>query len=92
VAEVEGYVLKKEDFVSTRKPDGTLVLTHPTLSGTIELGPNESPMWLFPKFKEFSEKHGVLLSPELAKLVKGLEEDLNEGMFGANEEFEDFAD
>ena len=91
MAEVEGYVLKKEDFTSTRKPDGTLVLTHPTLSGTIELGPNESPMWLFPRFKEFSEKHAVLLSPELARLVNGMEEDLNGDMYDADE-FEDFID
>jgi hypothetical protein len=92
VTEVEDCVLKKEDFLRTRKPDGTLVLTHPSLSGTIELGPNESPIWLFPKFKEFSERHDVLLSPELAKLVKGLEEDLNEGMFGSDDELEDFTD
>lgn len=92
MAEVEGYVLKKEDFVSTRKPDGTLVLTHPTLPGTIELGQSESPMWLFPRFKDFSEKHGVLLSPELARLVKGVEEDLNSDMHDTDDKSEDFID
>ena len=88
MAELEEHVLNIEDFVRARKPDGTIVLTHPTFSGTVELGPNESPMWLFPRLKEFSEKNGVLLNPKLARLANGVEDDLNGDTWG-EDEFED---
>jgi len=87
VTNLEEYVLNIEDFVRTKKPDGTIVLTHPTLSGTIALGPNESPMYLFPRLKEFSEKNGVILSPKLARLAKGAEDDLSGDVWG-DDEFE----
>ncbi len=89
MAEIEEYVLDIEDFIRTRKPDGTIVLTHPTFSGTVEFGPNESPMWLFPRLKEFSENNGVLLSPKLARLAKGVEDDLSGNAWDYDESEDD---
>ncbi len=84
MTEVESCGLKIEDFVKTIQPDGTVVFTHKTFNDRIELTPNQSPLWFFLKIREFSEKHGVLMCPEMAKLTNGLEADF----YGGLERFE----
>ncbi|HVV15329.1 MAG TPA: hypothetical protein VHD55_02955 [Candidatus Paceibacterota bacterium] len=79
MGEVENYVLKKEDFTRATKPDGTVVLTHLFLPGTIEWNPSMEPVpFLLRKFKAFSEKNSVLLSPEIARAHNFFEEGLKQ--------------
>jgi hypothetical protein len=73
-------LLRIEDFVQTTKPDGTVVYTHKGLKDSIELESGQSPLWFFLKIREFSEKHGVLMCPEMAKLSNGLYEDFHQGL------------
>lgn len=92
MAEVEDFVLKIEDFVKTTKPDGTVVFTHSKLNDSIELGSSQSPLWFFLKIREFSEKHGMLMEPTMAKLTNGLEADFHRGLQQFEDELSDSVD
>jgi len=92
MTELESSVLKIEDFVRTTKHGGTVVFTHKKLNDSIELAPNQSPLWFFLKIRQFSEKHGVLLCPEMAKLTNGLEADFYGGLERFENELSDSID
>lgn len=83
------YLLKKEDLIPHDAEDGSLVLTHPFLSGQVVWNPESDPVpALFQRIKEFGERNQTLLSPELAKVCNFFDEtyeDLRRQMEGEDD-------
>lgn len=61
-------LLRIDDFVQTIEADGTTVYSHTETKDAIRIETGVSPLLIFSKIREFSEKHGLRMSPEVEKL------------------------